>query len=310
MKRFSTIGRGLAIAALLLSLLAGFGSLPTRAADPPPDQIGPSYGPNDMPMMMSGSDPEYRLWERADYPVYYGKVQRSWLWGPEALAGKYEPYAEGKDGRRLVLYLDKARMEVNNPNADPNSPWYITTGLLVAEMVGGYAQVGNSATQPHPPSTQHVGGDGLDNVSPTYAQFAPLLPAAPDRSGQQVTATIDQQGKIGNNPSLGNRTSNAVFVAATSHNIPAVFWQFLNQQGLIYDGKNYRTDLLFNWIYTMGYPITDAYWTTVTISGQQHLALIQLYQRRSLTYVPDLAAGWQVEMGNVGRDYLDWRFGG
>ena len=37
--------------------------------------------------------------------------------------------------------------------------------------------------------------------------------------------------------------------------------------------------------------------------------LIQAFQRRVLTYMPGNAPPWQVEMGNVGRHYYDWRYG-
>src|SRR5947209_9436439 len=71
----------------------------------------------------------YRVWSRADEPVASGAATRSWLWGPAPFAVANEPYAESATGRRLVEYLDKARMEVNDPAADRNSPWFVTTGL-------------------------------------------------------------------------------------------------------------------------------------------------------------------------------------
>ena len=36
--------------------------------------------------------------------------------------------------------------------------------------------------------------------------------------------------------------------------------------------------------------------------------LIQLYQRRVLTYIPDYTPEWQVQMGNVGQHYYQWRY--
>jgi hypothetical protein len=38
--------------------------------------------------------------------------------------------------------------------------------------------------------------------------------------------------------------------------------------------------------------------------------LVQLFERRVLTYTPSNQAGWQVEMGNVGQHYHSWRYGG
>ena len=37
--------------------------------------------------------------------------------------------------------------------------------------------------------------------------------------------------------------------------------------------------------------------------------LVQPFERRVLTYTPSNAAGWHVEMGNVGRHYYSWRYG-
>jgi WD40 repeat protein len=58
----------------------------------------------------------------------------------------------------------------------------------------------------------------------------------------------------------------------------------------------------------MGLPITDAYWTRAKIGPNEHDVLVQLYERRVLTYVPDNPAGYKVEMGNVGQHYFQWRY--
>ena len=38
--------------------------------------------------------------------------------------------------------------------------------------------------------------------------------------------------------------------------------------------------------------------------------LIQAFERRVLTYMPGNPPAFQVEMGNVGAHYRDWRYGG
>ena len=48
-----------------------------------------------------------------------------------------EPYAEAPDGQRQVWYLDKTRMEITHPDGNQDSDWYVTTGLLVKEMISG-----------------------------------------------------------------------------------------------------------------------------------------------------------------------------
>ena len=80
------------------------------------------------------------LWARTDGPVASGAEQRSWLWGPSPGATRTEQFASGGRRERLVQYFDKARMEVNAAVTDERSPWRVTTGLLVSEMVEGLGQ--------------------------------------------------------------------------------------------------------------------------------------------------------------------------
>jgi hypothetical protein len=36
--------------------------------------------------------------------------------------------------------------------------------------------------------------------------------------------------------------------------------------------------------------------------------LVQAFERRIMTYTPSNGAGFQVEMGNVGKQYYSWRY--
>ena len=84
----------------------------------------------------------------------------------------------------------------------------------------------------------------------------------------------------------------------------------MNSDGLIYRDGEYVVDKLFeNPFYATGYPITEAYWTWVKVGGVEQNVLIQCFQRRCLTYTPSNPDGWQVEAGNVGRHYYQWRYG-
>ncbi|MEO6457535.1 MAG: DUF5107 domain-containing protein, partial [Chloroflexia bacterium] len=66
------------------------------------------------------ADPAFgRMWTRTDALVAGGTVKRSFYWGPKPLSGPLaEAYAEGANGKRLVQYFDKGRMEINDPTAD------------------------------------------------------------------------------------------------------------------------------------------------------------------------------------------------
>jgi len=106
-----------------------------------------------------------------------------------------------------------------------------------------------------------------------------------------------------------SETRFAHYVAESGHNIPAVFWDYLNARGMVYEQGRLRNDRLFDWLFVVGYPISEPFWARVRIGGIERDVLIQLFERRTLTYVPDNPAGWRVEMGNVGRHYYRWRYG-
>ena len=46
----------------------------------------------------------------------------------------------------------------------------------------------------------------------------------------------------------------------------------------------------------------------VQVDGQPRTVLVQVFEHWTLTYTPDNPAGWQVELGNVGRHYYEWRY--
>ena len=269
------------------------------------------------------ADPLFeQVWARTDAPVGAGRATRSWYWGPEPGKSLDEPYAGSKTGTRLVQYFDKARMEVNDPNGDRTSPWFVTTGLLVSEMVAGREQVGDTTYKVMPSAEIALGGDGLgtDPDAPTYTSFRPYASLkgpddnrVPNRMGQPVTATINRAGTIGDNPAMGfyPGTIIAAYSEELGHNIPQAMWDFLNLKGPVQENGVLNSDqTIANWVFVMGYPITEAYWARIQINGIFYDAMLQMYQRRSLAYVPSMPEGWRVQMGNVGAHYYRWLYGG
>jgi hypothetical protein len=103
----------------------------------------------------------------------------------------------------------------------------------------------------------------------------------------------------------------AAFIKETQHNIPDVFWNWFSQQGRIYEanGDDYTNGAVLDWLSTVGYPISEAYWVRTKVGGVEHDVLVQLFERRVLTYTPDNPAAFKVEMGNVGQHYYSWRYG-
>jgi hypothetical protein len=88
-------------------------------------------------------------------------------------------------------------------------------------------------------------------------------------------------------------------------------WDFLNLKGPVQQGgRLVDGGTIANWVFVMGYPISEPYWSRVRIEGVYYDALFQMYERRSLTYLPGYPQGWQVQMGNVGQHYYRWLYGG
>jgi hypothetical protein len=262
-----------------------------------------------------------RVWQRTDRPVAEGKVSRTWFWGPGPnTPGLLEQYNESPlaNKLRLVQYFDKSRMEVNNPAADQSQAFFVTNGLLTVELISGFIQVGEKDFVQYHPACIPMSGDFGDTNAPTYFAFQGVSstqagdhPAA-DRSGQRATQSIDRTGKVGEDASKAN-LAGVVFVhyeAQTKHNIPKVFWDFLNSSGPVYNdqGQSVNQKLIEPWFFASGLPISEPYWAKARIKGVLTDVLIQAYERRALTYVPTNQTGWQVEMANIGQHYFDWRY--
>jgi hypothetical protein len=251
------------------------------------------------------------VWQPSDEPVYDGSAHRTWLWGPHAFAQSIEPFQDTQRGDRLVMYYDKSRMEVTDPYADRTSSWYVTNGLLVNEMVTGRMQVGKDSFELRDPATVPVSGDPDDTNGPTYASFAEVLGSAPLSEGSAITQTINRAGQVGNNAQYaGYGVTADAYVSETKHRIANVFWDYLNSSGLLLQNGQYQNARQFDPVfYATGFPITEAYWSQVKAAGRVQNVLIQCFERRCLTYMPENPAGWQVEMGNVGQHYYRWRYG-
>jgi len=260
----------------------------------------------------------YQVWDRTDSLVADHTVtNRSWFWGPEAGEPRLEPWQQSPGGQRLVQYFDKSRMELNDPLANPTNPFFVTNGLLTVELISGQMQTGEARYEDRYPAFIPMSGDPGDQTTPTYAAFQAVSNTnrgdhpAPDRRGQRITATIDREGTVGDDPSKTNipNTDVVYFDSITHHNVPRAFWDFLNQTGQVREqGKIVEKPLISPWFYASGLPISEAYWTRSLVRGQVIDVLIQAYERRVLTFTPTNGPGFQVEMGNIGQHYYNWRY--
>jgi len=267
---------------------------------------------NDAGAVAPDGEPFERTWARTDKPVADQQVDRTWMWGPEAnTPGEFETYAEGHNGARFVQYYDKARMEITTDQSIPfDSVWFVTTGLLVNELMSGELQLGDDLFEPYTPAAINVAGDLEGTTGPTYAALADLRDAAPQTIGTTVNAVVDRAGNVTSDPGYDTEgVTAAYYEPETDHTVASVFWDFMNSQGVVWQAGQYVTDDLFlNPFYATGYPVTEAYWTTVELDGTPTDVLLQCFERRCLTYTPDNDPGWKVEAGNVGLHYRYWRY--
>ncbi len=262
-------------------------------------------------------------WQRADKAVNEGtsRPPRSWLWGPEGFGpvggAPSEEYSDSPGGRRPVQYFDKARMELNNPSSG-----LVTNGLLVRELISGKLATGHSAFFQRMPADVPVGGDPTGNDGPTYASFTNIASLNNDnpsssRTGQPVTDSIGKGGNVVPNGGPANQLKLVYFDPNLKHNIPDVFWNFINQRGNIFvNGQVIENQPVLGddpnspWVDAMGLPITEAYWSKFTVAGRVVDVLVQAFERRILTFTPSNPEQYRVEMGNVGRHYFTWRYSG
>ncbi len=297
---------------MLLAIMASLVGLPGASAA---SSVGPQWG---------NTDAMWINWDRTDAVVKDGTVSRTWMWGPEdqSLGDLREVYQDAPGGWRTVRYFDKSRMEITHPGDDAMSQWYVTNGLLAEELITGRVQLGDNQFDQQQPANVNVAGDANDPNGPTYATFNPLMSYGATPSGWIITNTVTRDGKVAADPSLSSYAVTAKDVGApTQHTVASVFWQFMNSSGPIEQLKSYDaskhvgtyvvTDgpLFSNPFYATGYPLTEPYWTHVLVGGVSKVVLVQVFERRVLTYTPSNPDGWKVEAGNVGQHYYSWRYG-
>ncbi len=246
---------------------------------------------------------------------------RPYTWGPSVPGGKdiqQEDYSESPNGKRQVQYFDKARMELNDP-----ANGYVTAGLLVVELISGQEQNGDNSVAQRQPAQTNVAGDPLsiNPGTPTYVSFAKVATlgsrdgnSKSQLSGTTVKEMLDDSGNV-TSIQPPAQLDLAAYDDVTGHNVARVFQEFRYQRGPITDPATNAT-LNNQPVYTdnpianvFGYAITEPYWVKTKIAGTDQMVLVQLFQRRVLTYNPNISNPAQrVEMGNVGQHYYVWRY--
>lgn len=258
-------------------------------------------------------------WERTDGPIVAGAVKRPYIWGPGPSRALTEPFLGIQGNSHFVQYFDKGRMELNDPNGNPKDPFFVTNGLLAVELVSGQLQTGTATYESRAPAAIDLASDPDDPTAPTYQSFNGVanIPGAPNERrktpqvGQPLRTAIDRQGVTQpwpqSHPDYGVRV--AYFEETTGHNIPDVFWNYLNTEGLVLVGGDLAQGRLFDpWFKVSGLPISEAYWSYVKVEGRYTDVLTQVFERRVLTFIPHLPTPFKVQMGNIGQHYYEWRY--
>lgn len=215
------------------------------------------------------------------------------FWGPLETArnGQQEFYADAPGKQRLVQYFDKGRMEITDPASGT-----VTNGLLATELITGRIQVGDNTSDARLPPAIPIAGD-LDNPGPTYltihAPASALLAATPSAMGIPITTRVSAIGEISSGtPASGSDiVMQSVYDAPTQHNVAAPFATYRERVGFL----------------TIGYARSEPFRATVKVAGTQREVIVQIFERRVLTYTAANPDPFKVEMGNIGRHYYQWR---
>lgn len=214
------------------------------------------------------------------------------FWGPLGAArdGQSEAYGEADGGMRLVQYFDKGRMELGHGST-------VTNGLLATELVTGRLQTGDTRFADRPSPAIPIAGDS-EGGGLTYALLSTkgrqLLDPGPRHLGSYVLSVVSPTGEIaaqsGDAPPYARY---AIYEITTKHDVSRAFSDYRNTVGEE----------------TIGLAISQPFFTTVQVAGQERDVLVQVFERRVLTYTDSNPDGFKVEMGNVGQHYYRWRYG-
>lgn len=290
------------------------GGPPAPSATPTPLPATPT--PTPLPAPATGvfdfADPAFRdLWTRTDSLVKANAVNYSWIWGPVPFTQAVREYYVQSPGQsRLVQYYDKSRMEINQPGAQ-RGPFYVTNGRLADELITGVLQVGDAQYEQRSPAAVPVAGDP-QNTFPLYRDLREVYRRSygGDRANQELYRAPD--GAVRTQPLVNANNDPSMLVAQRVNGlgIPSIFWDFLNRPGsAVENGATVTANPLFDWRYVVGEPLTEAYWVFIKVNGVDRGVLVQAFERRVLTFTPSNPAEFQVEMGNIGRHYFEWRYG-
>jgi len=281
-----------------------------------PNEVSPQ---EDLENNKPFADPAFEAtWARTD-SITDGT--RSWIWGPAPFTnGIMEPYVQAPGGQRLVQYFDKSRMEITHPDGDQNSIWYVTNGLLARELMTGKKQIGDNDFEVLQPARIGVAGDPTWKWAVTYEKLGGVMNVPPPSEHAYPSGVgnwLEPWGEVKYREDLAHNwgLQANIYVPDTDHVVANVFWDFMMQSGpVIENGQILDNQPLFpNPFYGTGYPLTEPWWIRTRFADSSMPdgfyykdVVVQAFERRTLTYTPENNPPFQVESGNIGRDYYAW----
>lgn len=227
------------------------------------------------------------------------------FWGPLANAKDVppEPYKEAPDGKRIVQYFDKARMEQFGPTA------HVTTGLLTVELKSGKLQLGDSTFEQRAPAQINIAGDpGTDGL--TYADLS-KLPEHRDINDQTRALYRFNADHSFTLLSIDDEKQYVPVFGGDLYNFQDPSGRYAQiEYGPFVDFTNRLDAASIPVDQTPGYAISPIIVATVPIGGKATTVFVQAFERRVLTYNPNNDPAFRVEFGNIGQHYYLWRYGG
>jgi len=304
MQRTKRPARRVAVSLFMLFTVTAF-AIPSMAQDEAPE------APEVEPVVV---DPTIQtVWEMTDGQLANGSVQRGWAYGPEPIAAAYEYYPQSPTRFRKLVYYDKGRLDLLNPQSPTGSIWMVSGALLATELLSGRIQLGEDEFVTREPAEIALVGD-LEQPSPvtyaTLAQYSSVQPTGGELSYQRAT----RDGSSRNLEQVGKQVTELLTPdgtilpgAITDQGVTIVAYEELLGHNVASPFAGWAQELEIPALNLLGLPVTEPYWIETEIDSIPTLVLIQAFERRTLTYTPTNPDGWQVESGNVGLHYRLWR---
>lgn len=249
-------------------------------------------------------------WQPYDQPVAAGQAGRSWTWGPtpltDVLREDYYDEASSQWRSREVQYFDKGRMELNDPAGDPANLWYVTSGRLPVDLMLAETRFRPTGQW----KDAYITAVGDPGSFPTYLDLQPLYenPARPrpERLNQPATDLLKPDLQISPFADFATDPATVLRQGENGHVVPQAFLDFMNQQGVLLRNGRLVTAQIYDPLYIFGLPVTPAVWVRAQVGGVTRPVLLQVFERRVLTYNPANPPAFRVEMGNLGAHYYNW----